>query len=173
MNANIYWLAVCCGAFIASTATADLPLTVEDLITDRGELKLDMALAYANSDRQGVQTGEPILVQTGPAAFITLPTRVGETRANTDAVVASLGLRYGMTRDAELYGRASYLHSATRASDLTGITASSDSGFSEAWLGLNYQFLQEGDTPALLGFVEGALREKQRESRASVKSWMV
>jgi len=49
----------------SSVAHADLPLTVEDLITDKGKIKVDMSLSYANSDRQGVSTGEPIDVQTG------------------------------------------------------------------------------------------------------------
>jgi hypothetical protein len=44
-------------------AYADLPLTVEDLITDKGKIKSDISLFYANSDRQGVALGEPITVK--------------------------------------------------------------------------------------------------------------
>jgi len=44
---------------------ADLPLAIEDLITDKGKLKLDMSLAYTNIERDGLETAEPLLVQTG------------------------------------------------------------------------------------------------------------
>ena len=46
-------------------ARADLPLTVEDLITDKGKFKLDLSLAYANANRQGVFAGEPIIKKGG------------------------------------------------------------------------------------------------------------
>lgn len=47
------------------SAHADLPLTVEDIITDAGRFKLDVTLTYANSERQGLARGEPILIQVG------------------------------------------------------------------------------------------------------------
>lgn len=62
---------LCMVLSIASTAAlADLPLTVEDLFTDKGKYKLDVSLSYANSDRHGISTGEPVTVQTGVASFI-------------------------------------------------------------------------------------------------------
>jgi len=97
-----------CIAF-PSLAIADLPLTVEDLITDKGKFKLDVTIAYANSEWQGVATADPIDIQTGPTTFVTLPTRIGESQGNSDTLVGTLGLRYGLTSKAELYVRASYL----------------------------------------------------------------
>ena len=38
-------------ALVSASAHADLPLTVEDLITDKGKVKLDLSLAYANAER--------------------------------------------------------------------------------------------------------------------------
>ena len=58
-------------------AWADLPLTVEDLISERGQWRLELGLTHANLERQGVATGEPIEVQTGAATFVLLPTTVG------------------------------------------------------------------------------------------------
>ena len=55
-------IALALAAIVSASARAYLPLTVEDLITDKGKIKLDVSLAYANSDRQGVSTGEPITV---------------------------------------------------------------------------------------------------------------
>ncbi len=69
---------------------ADLPLTVEDLITDKGKVKLDLSLSYANADRHGVATGDPVIVQTGPTSFVALPTLIGESVGNSDTLVATL-----------------------------------------------------------------------------------
>ena len=98
-------------ALLATPAMADLPLTVEDLITDKGKIKLDLSIAYANADRHGISTGEPITVQTGATSFVTLPTQIGESLGNSDSAVATLGLRYGLTGKAEIYTRLSGLAS--------------------------------------------------------------
>jgi hypothetical protein len=166
------------GWFVILTVTssavfADLPLTVEDLITDKGKVKLDLSLAYANADRSGVSTGEPIIVQTGPTSFVTLPTLVGESIGNSDTVVATLGMRYGLTALAEVYARISGLSSNHRSSGVGGTASNSESGFADVWAGVNYQFRKDDDGPALLGFGEIALREKHRRSSASFKSAML
>jgi len=147
-----------------------MPLTVEDLITDQGRVKLDLSLTYANAEQHGVSVGQPIVVQTGPASFITIPTSVGERSGNTDTLVSTAGLRYGLTDNTELYARASYLHTRQRSSDATGNSRSSGSRFADAWVGLNHQFKEDDDTPALLGFVEVALREKHLTNSASFQS---
>ena len=127
-------------------------------------------MSYANSDRQGVSTGEPITVQTGATSFVSLPTLIGESRGNSDSLVGTLGLRYGLTGKAEIFARTSYLHSSTRSSNVLGVSSSNDSRFADAWAGINYEFKKDGDTPALLGFAEIALREKHDKSSRSLKS---
>lgn len=112
---------------------ADSPLTVEDLITDKDRVKLDVSLAYANIDRQGVSTSDPITVQTGPTSFVTLPTLIGENHDNNDSLVCTLGLRYGLTGKAEIFARTSYLHSSSRRSDVSGTSSNSDSSFADTW----------------------------------------
>lgn len=159
---------VLCLASIPSIAA--LPLPVEDLITDKGKIKLDATFSYANNDRQGFQTGDPIMVQTGPTSFIFLPTHVGETQTNTDTSIVTLGLHYGLSRNAELYGRASYLWGDRRTSVLSSVSSTTEQQFSDAWLGLNYRFSEDDNTPALIGFVESILRE---QDGVSGKSWLV
>lgn len=93
--------------------------------------------------------------------------------SNSDTLIGTLGLRYGLTGKAEFYARGSYLYNSTRSSDLNGIRSDSDSRFTDAWAGLNYQFKQDDDTPALLGFAEAAVREKHSESSRSFKSYLL
>lgn len=160
-------------AALPLVAYADLPLTVEHLITDKEKIKLDLSVVYANVDRQGISTAEPITVQTGPTSFITLPTQFGESIGNSDTIVTSLGLRYGLTARAEVYTRLSGLMSRQRSSGLGGSAESNESRFADAWAGINYQFQNDGNTPAVVAFAEVALREKHRGSTSSFKSAML
>jgi len=157
----------------SSSAHADLPLTIEDLITDKGRFKLDLSLTYANTEQQGISTGQPIVVQTSSTSFVTIPTLIGERTGNTDSLVSTTGLRYGLTNKTEIYARANYLHVHQRNNDATGDSQTSESRFADAWFGINYQFKQDNETPALLGFSEIALREKHRVSSASFKSFLL
>jgi len=147
-----------------------LPLTIEDLVTHQGRFKLDLSVTYANAEQQGVTTGHHVVVQTGPTSFVTIPTLIGERSSNTDSLVNTAGLRYGLTGKAEIYARSHYLHLRQRNSAATGESQSSTSRWADAWAGINYQFKQDGATPALLGFAEIALREKHRVSSSSFNS---
>lgn len=153
-------------------AWADLPLTVEDLITDKGKIKLDLSLAYANSTRHGVSTGEPVEVQTGPTSFVIIPTAIGDHNGNRDSLVGTLGFRYGVTHSIEAYVRANYAYNSQRSESVDGINSSSEHLLSDIWAGANYQVKEETESPALLLFGEVALREKRREERASFKAAM-
>jgi hypothetical protein len=163
------------GLLVAMPAAhADLPLTVEDLITDKGKFKLDLSVAYANSERRGVAAGAPVSIQTGPASFVDVPSVVGESQGNSDTTVFTLGLRYGLTSKAEIYTRLSSLHSVQRSSNDLGQQArQTESGFGDAWAGVNVELKKDTDTPAVLAFGEVALREKHRHSSASFKSAML
>ena len=157
---------------VATQACADQPLSVENLFSEKGRLKVDATISYANSEKQGLALGEPLVVQTGPTSFVTLPASIGERRTNTDAVVGTAGLRYGVTRDAEVFGRTSWLWSETRTSDTASSATDTTSRFADAWLGVNYRFRKDAESPALLGFAEVALRERHQQSSSSGKSFL-
>jgi len=151
---------------------AELPLTVEDLITQKGNIKLDLSLTYANSEREAIESGQVVLVQTGDSSFVYIPTGYGASQTNVDTFITTLGFRVGLTESAEVYTRANFYYSDFRYQSIDDHASSgSDSGFLDAWLGLNYRFSEDNETPALLGFIEGALREKNQESSSSAKSW--
>ncbi len=76
--------------FIFQNSLAELPLTVENVITDKGKFKLDLAISYSNLELQGVQASDGILIQTGPTSFVSVPSKVGQTQANSDVIVISL-----------------------------------------------------------------------------------
>jgi hypothetical protein len=157
--------------FYSPLLFAELPLTIEDLMSDKGTIRINTSFSYTNSNTKNLQAADPVIVQTGDTSFVTVPTKIGEVSDNTDFIVGTIGLRYGVTSDAELYSRASYLNSSTRFSDLSGVGEETNSQFVSAWLGLNYQFSKDNRTPALLGYIEGSLYEKHTEDNSSGKSW--
>lgn len=138
-------------------------MTIEDLIADKGTVRLNLALNYANSDRDGLS-----LVPTGSKSYISVP-----TKNNIDILIGSLSLGYGLMRDTEIYGRGSYLYSNTRTNHLDKISTVEDNRFLAIWVGVNYQFKKDGATPALLGFAEAATLEEHQGTFHSFKSWMV
>jgi len=73
---------------LGTVAHADLPLAVESLLTDKGKLKLNLSLAYSNSATAGL--------------------------FNSDAVVGTATLRYGLTGKTEIYARSSGQYSSVR-----------------------------------------------------------
>lgn len=158
---------------LSQSALADLPLDIEGLLTDKGKFKLDLGLTYVNINRSSVATGEPILIQIGQTQFVSLPTQIGEARVNSDTLIPSLGLRYGLTSNTEVYGKTSWISDHARSTNVNGYETTSNNQFNDVWLGLNHRFIDEGNLPALLGFIEGAVAERQTQSTSYGKSWLI
>lgn len=59
------------------SAQADLPLSLEDLLSDKGQFKFEFSATYANDERRGVETAQPILVRIDPASFVAVLTLAG------------------------------------------------------------------------------------------------
>ncbi len=143
---------------VVPTASADLPLTIEELLTAERRWRADVNLVYTNSDRRDVDSRFGT-IQIGPGQFITIPVSVGQARQNTDFLALSVGARYGMSLNTELYSRVSALGQDIRTLNVDGAFSDSDQQFADAWMGVNHRFSDDNDTPALLGFFELALVE--------------
>lgn len=95
-------------------AFADLPLTVEDLITDKNKFKLITNLNYYNqSQRNLIEQGYSV-VDLGNGRTITLPNPSTEGVSNTDSLIGTLGLNYGVTDKWEIGAKVNALHRQTR-----------------------------------------------------------
>lgn len=153
--------------FTPVAAFADLPLTVEGMLSAPNRWRVELGINYANTEQRGVSTGQPISVQVSVAQFVTIPTQVGTAQINSDTVVLSPGLRYGLSEDTELYGRSSWLSDSTRVQGVNGADSQTNNRFDSLWLGVNHKLIEEGKSPALLGFVEIAAVERSLLSGAT------
>lgn len=160
-------------ALPCSAVFAELPLAVENLISAQGQVRADVSITYANVESQSLLAGDPITVQTGPASFVTIPTRVGERLTNTDTTVLTMGLRYGLSQRVEVYTRASAMATSQRSSFQGSSSSYNQAGLIDAWAGLNLQIKPDDTTPALLAFAEVALNEKHQRSTSAFRSALV
>lgn len=82
-------------------------------------------------------------------------------------MVGTASLRYGLTGKTEIYARSSGQYSSVR----TPAGSTTDVRFLDTWAGASYQFKEDTETPALIGFAEGALLEQGIDSTYGLKSW--
>jgi opacity protein-like surface antigen len=145
-------------ALASGLCLADLPLTIEDLLAKDNQFRLTLDIGYANADRDNVNA-QYDLVQTGDNNFIQLPVAVGEQRQNSDTFTLALGGRYGLSTETELSTRLTAISSDTRLSHGAQQHSQSADQLSQWALGVNHQFSEDNDSPALLGFAEIVLAE--------------
>lgn len=70
--------------FAAPYAAADLPLSLEELFTDKGKLRLETSISYTNSESRQTQPANPIYIQTGANSYIAVPTALRQGSRNSD-----------------------------------------------------------------------------------------
>lgn len=106
--------------------------------------------------------------------YIPVYADVGEERRNTDVMVGTVGLGYGLTTRSEVYVRTSAFWSNTRTETNNSTSSSSSDGLSDVWIGTSYHFKNDDDSsPGLVGFSEIALLEKSHSVTSQFKSGMI
>lgn len=160
-------LPIFCALLLATPCRADLPLTVEDLLTEQRRFRLDFGLNYINTDKNSTHARFE-WVQVGAESFILLPTTVSDRRRNGDVLAVTLGARYGVTADTELYSRVTGVAESVRMAGDSGAISRSDQRFGQWVLGVNHRFSDDDDTPALLAFAEFSVAENVAAAGADI-----
>ncbi|EOF9781136.1 meta-pathway of phenol degradation family protein [Neisseria gonorrhoeae] len=158
-------------SFVPLCVRTDLPLNIEDIMTDKGKWKLETSLTYLNSENSRSALAAPVYIQTGATSFIPIPTEIQENGSNTDMLAGTLGLRYGLTGNTDIYGSGSYLWHEERKLDGNGKTR--NKRMSDISAGISHTFLKDGKNPALIAFLESTVYEKSRNKASSGKSWLI
>lgn len=158
--------------FLSAQAAAEMPLSLEELLTDKGKLPLETSLNYTNTENEQTRLVAPIYIQTGANSYIAIPTSLQRGSRNSDIIVGTAGLRYGITGKTEIYGNASYLWRSDRTFADTA-HSSRNKNFSDLSAGISHTFMHDGKNPALIGFAEATLYEKSYGKASSGKSWLL
>ncbi len=132
---------------------------------------METSLTYLNSENSRAALAAPVYIQTGATSFIPIPTEIQENGSNTDMLAGTLGLRYGLTGNTDIYGSGSYLWHEERKLDGNGKTR--NKRMSDISAGISHTFLKDDKNPALIGFLEGTLYKKSRGKASSGKSWLI
>jgi hypothetical protein len=134
MSQRLLFILLC--QCILSNSWADLPLRIEDVLTQQHKKRVELGFHYSNVD---------IISST--------------THQNSDALSMVIGGRYGINARTEFYTRLSASASELRTQTSTNRSQQSAQKLNALSMGINHQFSPDNDTPALLGFIELSVAE--------------
>ncbi len=138
-----------CGIFVAMPVHADLPLTVEDILTAHHRYRIEANLEYSNREYSDLSSG-----------YI----------SSSDLALLSIGSRWGWSLQTELLVRAYGYQSQVRVRQEGRSDETGDADWSRLLVGINHQFSGDSNTPALLGFASVDLLDKPGVPGAKVGS---
>lgn len=122
---------------------------VDELLTEKNKIQSDVSISYANIQRNSGDVGL-VEYQSANGDFVVVPTYMGSTESQSDRLMYSLALRYGLNKDVEIFGFGNLYSSTERTLSASGTSSHSDSGFSSSGIGGVYQVRNEDDYPAVL-----------------------
>lgn len=137
-----------------------IAIELEELLSEKGTLRLEFGTTFSATRRDGV-SGLYETIQTGTGDFVAVPVDLGVTDRQADTILASLGLRYGLSARTEVFSRLTLRHDRSRFIDTaTGLTESLSTGALQGVvIGANHRFQDEGAGPGLIGFADVTVLE--------------
>ncbi len=121
---------------------------VDEILTDAKKFKLDISLSYSNINKKQNLIA-PITYQTTNGDFISIPTFLGNSKTNQDYINYGLNLKYGFSKNLEVFTNLNFFTSDTHIHD-NKFNSKSDKGFNNLNIGLIYQVKKENEKPSLL-----------------------
>lgn len=143
------------------SAFADLPLTVEDLIADKNRFKLETSLNYVNQNSSNLTSQGSNLVDLGNGRFVSIPNSITQGKTNTDTLIGTIGLRYGVSDSLEIGIKTNGIYNQQRT-DVSGKTDNqSDARLKDLVLTTQYQLTKDNKKiPDSLLFAEVSAYDK-------------
>lgn len=144
--------------FLPILGYADLPLEVENLISDKGKLTIESSLIYGNRKSTSTEVINAVPIQIGSHAYINLPTDFDTAKHQSEYMVANLGVKYGIGHRADVGLNISGAYHQQKS--FNDDRQKSGGELSDINLTTTYQFLNDGKYPAVIGFSDLGLLEK-------------
>ncbi len=134
-------------------------LRLEEIIAKQGDLEFDFSFGLSAASSSGVSSSFQNF-DFGNDQIVSIPTVIDQRTVESNTVLFNTALRYGYSETVELSLNASMSASDTRILD-SGNLAGKDSStaFNTLGVGTSYQFSEDDETPALIGFANLTLAE--------------
>lgn len=144
---------------------------IDEVLTEEKKLQADIGLTYINIQKNSGQAGL-VEYQTASGDFLTIPTYLGVSESQTDRLNYGLNLRYGATKNLELFTFANFYSSIERTIGFGTSDSKAKNGFNSFGLGASYQVKAEDKTPSLLvgGTLDILERDELLKYDAALKS---
>lgn len=125
-------------------------INLDQILTQKGSLRLDTSIFYANIQRQNNITA-PVIIGSGIGAspIFSIPAILNTEQANQDYLNFALNLRYGLTEDIQVFAMPSFYYQHMTIKN-TDFSSHNDYDFNSFNMGVLYQAKKEGRYPALL-----------------------
>ncbi|MDO7253339.1 hypothetical protein [Helicobacter cappadocius] len=133
-----------------SSLSADAVM-INEMLTQKHSLRLDTSIFYANIQKQ-TNVIAPVIATASPtdsSSVYSIPAILGVQQSNQDFLNFSLNLRYGITKDIEIFASPSFFYQHSNLSD-SAFSGEDDYDFNNFNMGLLYQVKSEGKYPSLL-----------------------
>jgi len=124
------------------------PVKVDEILTDTKKIKIETSISYYNINKKYNRVAS-ISYQTANGDFVNIPTYIGDSKTNQDYINYGLNLKYGYSKNLEVFGNLNFFTSKTHISD-SKFTSDSDKNFNNLNIGFTYQVKKEDEKPSLL-----------------------
>jgi len=134
---------------LCSMAFAQKPVRIDDILTQKNQIKLDSTFSYSNIQSSN-NLGATQAFQTQNGDIVAVPAYFGTSKNNIDYLNLDLTLRYGALKDVELFASINGYNSNARYTLPSKLTNKNDTNINAFSIGGTYQIKPEGKTPSLL-----------------------
>lgn len=110
--------------FVCTHAYADLPLKVEDLITDKKRFKFTANFAYQNQYKTTTSQQSYTALPLANGTVLQVPRPIRIIKNNNDTLQANVGIKYGVTNSLEVGINNTGYHNEQRSFDNLNINTS-------------------------------------------------
>lgn len=147
--------------FLTQLTKADLPLTVEDLIADKNRFKLETSLNYVNQNSTNLTSQGSSSIDLGNGRFVSVPNPITQDKTNTDTLIGTIGLRYGVSDSLEVGIKTNGIYNQQRINVAGKTDTQSDTRLKDLVLTTQYQLTKDNKKiPDSLLFAEVSAYDK-------------
>lgn len=146
---------------LSSIIFAQKPVRIDEILTNKNTFRLDTTFSYRNIQSIGSLSASQTF-QTQNGDFVSIPVYLGATKSNQDYLNMDFTLRYGLTKDIELFTSVNGYKTHSKYTRLGTFQSQSDNGFGSLGIGATYQVKSENETPSLLLGMSTQIIEKSK-----------